>query len=227
VSIEAEHAVTSDTTRAEAFSDAVLAIVITLLVLDLKAPEHEPGQLLRGLLAQWPTYLAYVTSYLYIAVVWLNHKAAFHRIRAMTRGMHWANLAVLFTTALLPWPTAVVARVLAEENLTDAKVSIGLYDLVGVLLCLSWLLFFHVVGRHPELTEDDVDERFFPAERVRAGIGTLAYGVAGLVGVFVLPLAGLLISLLVPVFYAVTSHGYEALPKVARRVLPVPKSDQG
>lgn len=59
----------SDTSRAVAFSDAVLAIVITLLVLDLRPPEHEPGRLLPALLDQWPTYLAYVTSFLYVGVV--------------------------------------------------------------------------------------------------------------------------------------------------------------
>lgn len=63
----------SDTSRVEAFSDAVFAIVITLLVLDLRPPAVAPGQLLAGLLAQWPMYLAFVTSFLYIGVVWLNH----------------------------------------------------------------------------------------------------------------------------------------------------------
>lgn len=59
----------ADTGRAVAFSDAVFAIIITLLVLDLRPTEVEPGRLLYGLLRQWPTYLAYVTSYLYVGVV--------------------------------------------------------------------------------------------------------------------------------------------------------------
>lgn len=59
----------TSTARAEAFSDAVLAIIITLLVLDLRPPHGQPGQLLSGLLQQWPTYLAYAASYLYVAVV--------------------------------------------------------------------------------------------------------------------------------------------------------------
>ena len=60
----------SDTARVEAFSDGVFAIIITLLVLDVRTPKVEPGQLLFGLLQQWPTYLAYVTSFLYVGVVW-------------------------------------------------------------------------------------------------------------------------------------------------------------
>jgi uncharacterized membrane protein len=216
---EPEYRTLSDTVRAEAFSDAVLSIVITLLVLDLKTPQHEPGGLLRALLAQWPTYLAYVTSYLYIAVVWLNHKAAFQRITAMTRALHWTNLLVLFTTALLPWPTSIVASALAEHSEADAKVAVGLYTLVGALLCLSFLLFFHVVARHPDLLDENVEEDYFLNERIRAVAGTVVYLVAGVTGVFWMPIAGMVMSLVVPVYYAITSHGYVTLPQAARRIL--------
>ncbi|KPH98945.1 protein of unknown function DUF1211 [Actinobacteria bacterium OK006] len=106
----------SDTGRAEAFSDGVLAIVITLMVLHLKPPPIDAGRLLVQLLNQWPTYPACVASYLCIAVVWLNHKAALQRIKVMTRGLHWANLGVLFSTALLPWPTALASEAIAEGN---------------------------------------------------------------------------------------------------------------
>src|SRR3954463_4345336 len=93
------HSHHSDTVRAEAFADGVFAIVITLLVLDLHPPPTPPGRLLHGLLAQWPTYLAYVTSYLYVAVVWMNHKATFTHVRLMDRTTHWGNLLILFCTA--------------------------------------------------------------------------------------------------------------------------------
>jgi uncharacterized membrane protein len=148
----------SGTGRAEAFSDAVLAIVITLLVLDLHPPEGEPGRLLSGLLQQWPTYLAYVTSYLYIAVVCLNHKAAFKRIRSIDWGLHWANLGVLFTTALLPFSTAVIADAVQKGHPADVRTAVGLYALIGALLCASWLVFFHYLSRHPQLVEEDVSE---------------------------------------------------------------------
>ncbi|GAB3887714.1 TMEM175 family protein [Kibdelosporangium lantanae] len=216
---EPEYSTLSDTVRAEAFSDAVLSIVITLLVLDLKPPPHEPGRLLPALIAQWPTYLAYVTSYLYIAVVWLNHKAAFQRIQSMTRGLHWANLLVLFTTALLPWPTSIVASALAEDNEFDARVAAGLYTLVGSMLCLSFLWFFHVVGRHPDLLRADVEKDYFPNERIRAVVGAVVYLVAGVTGVLWTPVAAMIMSLVVPVFYAITSHGYVTLPDAARHVL--------
>lgn len=94
----------SDTARAKAVSDGVLAIVITLLVLHLKPPPIASSGLLAQLLNQWPTYLAYVASYLYIAVVWLNHKAAFQRIKAMTRGLHWATSVCCSALRCCPGP---------------------------------------------------------------------------------------------------------------------------
>lgn len=151
----------SDTGRAEAFSGGVLAIIITLLVLELKPPQGEPGQLLAGLLAQWPTYLAYVTSYLYVAVIWLNHEATFKRIHTIDRGLHWANVGVLFTTALLPFATAVIADAVQEGNPSDARTAVGLYALVGALLCVSWLWLFHHLHTNPDLIESHVEEGFF------------------------------------------------------------------
>jgi uncharacterized membrane protein len=221
---EPEYFTRSDTVRAEAFSDAVLSIVITLLVLDLKTPPHEPGRLLHALIGHWPTYLGYVTSYLSIAVVWLNHSAAFQRIHSMTRGLHWANLVVLFTTALLPWPTSIVAAVLAEDNQPDARVAVGLYALVGSMVSFSFLLFFHVVGRNPDLVDENIEKDFFLNERIRAVIGAAVYLAAGVVGVFWIPVVAMMMSLMVPVFYAVTSHGNAASPVAIRRLLSGRKS---
>ncbi|MFJ5269818.1 TMEM175 family protein [Streptomyces sp. NPDC088358] len=210
----------SDTGRAEAFSDGVLAIVITLLVLHLKPPPIEAGHLLAQLLHQWPTYLAYVASYLYIAVVWLNHKAAFQRIKVMTRGLHWANLGVLFSTALLPWPTALVSEAVAEANPPDDRVAVGLYAIIGAMLWVSWMIFFHVLFRHPELLEDSVEETFFLGERLRAFAGALLYAAAGLVGVLTIPALALAIFVLLPLFYGITSHGYAQLQVFGRRLPP-------
>ena len=60
------------TNRAEAFSDSVLAVAITLLVLDVGVPSHQPGQLLQALLREWPAYLGYLASFLYVGVIWLK-----------------------------------------------------------------------------------------------------------------------------------------------------------
>ena len=76
----------AESNRVEAFSDGVLAIAITLLVLDLRTAGH-PGHVGGDLLAQWPTYLAYVASFIYIGVVWVNHHALFTRIASVDTGL--------------------------------------------------------------------------------------------------------------------------------------------
>lgn len=134
-----------------------------------------------GLLGQWPTYLAYAASYMYLAVSWLNHKAAFARIRHMDLGLQWANLGILATLALLPWPTALIAETARTGNLADERVAVALYAIVGALLCLTWLVFFSYLARHPELTEEQVEDTYFVRERPRALAGVLLYLAAGAV----------------------------------------------
>jgi uncharacterized membrane protein len=202
----------ADTVRAEAFSDGVLAIIITLLVLDLRPPDAEPGQLLSGLLRQWPAYLAYVISYLYVGIVWTNHKAAFRRIHWMDQGLHWANLLVLFTTALLPFPTAVVSRTLEIGNLADESVAIAFYALIGTLLSLSWLVFYQYLCFHPELIEPGTDSAYFPTGRVRALAGAALYTLGGIAGYLVTPILGLAIFLVIPIFWGLTTEGLYTLP---------------
>ncbi|MDG4829955.1 TMEM175 family protein [Solwaraspora sp. WMMD1047] len=211
----------SDTSRVIAFSDAVLAIIITLLVIDLRVPDVPPGRLLSGLLEQWPGYVAYLASYAYVAVVWLNHKGSFNRVKESDRGLHWVNLFVLFTTALLPFPTAVVSDALQEHDQQDQRVAVAFYALIGALLCASWLAFFHYLARRNDLLKDEVSERHFPAERVRALVGVILYVVAGLIGYLVAPLASLVIFVVLPVFYAVTSAGLYQVP-LTRRIAPRP-----
>lgn len=206
----------SETGRSEAFSDAVLAIVITLLVLDLRVPETEPGRMLAGLLDQWPGYTAYVASYLYVAVVWLNHKIIFRWIRATDRGLNWANLFILFSTALLPFPTALVSRALQEGNLADERTAVASYAIVGALLCGSWWVFFHYLLRRRDLLREDVDPRLLRLERTRSVVGLALYALGGVLGYLAVPLIALAVFLVLPVFYGVSSASlYET--RLARR----------
>lgn len=207
----------SDTSRAVAFSDGIIAIVITILIFELTPPQTEPGGLLAGLLGQWPTYLAYAASYTYLAVIWLNHKAAFTRIREMDIGLQWANLGILATLALLPWPTAVIAETARTGNLADERVAVALYAIVGALLCLSWLVFFSHLSRHPELTKEQVEETYFARQRPRALAGVVLYLAAGAAGFLIHPLVASVIFLILPAFYGFTSHGFDERPAFFRR----------
>jgi Endosomal/lysosomal potassium channel TMEM175 len=107
---------------------------------------------LHALLEQWPSYLAYAVSFLYIGVVWLNHHSLFSRLRRMNLGFCWINLGILFTTAILPFPTAVLASALAPGNSSyDQRVAVTVYALVAAAMSASWLPVFPYLRDHPEL----------------------------------------------------------------------------
>ncbi len=197
----------TDTRRVEAFSDGVFAIVVTLLVLDLREPEHAPGELLNGLARQWPACLGYFASFLYVAVIWLNHHQAFVAIRRVDAGVHMANLALLLTTALIPFPTAVLSRALINGvDTTDARTAVALYAGIATAMCASWLLLYDQVHRRRgELVEAGIDRQAFGANRIRAIAGIAAYVTAGLIGALWLPAAALVVFVAMPLFYAVAT----------------------
>lgn len=89
--------------RTEAFSDGVIAIIITIMVLELKVPEHDAGfSALKPLL---PVFLSYLLSFVYVGIYWNNHHHMLHTVKRVTGGIMWANLHVLFWLSLIPFVT--------------------------------------------------------------------------------------------------------------------------
>ena len=89
--------------RLEAFSDGVIAIIITIMVLELKVPHGEPLATLKPLL---PVFLSYVLSFIYVGIYWNNHHHMLHATERVTGGIFWANLHLLFWLSLFPFTTA-------------------------------------------------------------------------------------------------------------------------
>jgi uncharacterized membrane protein len=212
---EPSHVRLSDSTRVEAFSDGVFAIVITILVLELRVPAHEPGQLLSALLHQWAGLLGFVVSFLYIGIVWMNHHALFTRVRFVDRGLHWINMGILMTTALLPFPTSVLADALREGNLADQRVAVALYALSAGLMSAVWLAVFPYLRDHPHLLERDTTPAYFHQQRMRPWTGVILYFVAAFTGAFV-PWAGLLLLVVMVLYHALTSEGLQDAPLIGR-----------
>jgi TMEM175 potassium channel family protein len=104
-----------DTSRLVAFSDAVFAITITLLVLEIRPPTHY-SNLLHDLLALWPSYLAYGVTFLFIGQVWANHHVTFDHIRAADRVVLLLNTLLLMAVAFLPFATSVLAGALRSGH---------------------------------------------------------------------------------------------------------------
>jgi uncharacterized membrane protein len=93
--------------RVEAFSDGVMAIIVTIMVLELKAPEEEG---LHHLLELWPLALAYVLSFAYVGLYWANHHRLFSHATKVTNGLIWWNLFLLFTLSIVPFSTAYLGQ---------------------------------------------------------------------------------------------------------------------
>ena len=128
------------TSRIEAFSDGVFAIAATLLVLELKVPHVEPGELGGTLLGNWPSYATYVVSFLVIGIIWVNHHAVLERIRKVDRALLFLNLVFLMAVAVIPFPTALLADYLKaghDEHLAAAVYG-GSMTLMGVTFGSIW-----------------------------------------------------------------------------------------
>lgn len=93
--------------RFEAFSDGVLAIIITIMVLELKVPK---GDSLDALWPLWPVFLSYVLSFVYVGIYWNNHHHMLQATRKVTGAMLWANLHLLFWLSLMPFATGWVGQ---------------------------------------------------------------------------------------------------------------------
>src|SRR5262245_62122163 len=118
--------------RLGAFSDAVFAVIITIMVLDLRPP---PQATFAALLPLWPTALSYAVSYLFIAIVWVNHHHLLRFAEHATSRLIWVNFAHLFMVSLVPFSTAWVA----DTRL--AAVPVFVYAAVFVLVNLAYCAF--------------------------------------------------------------------------------------
>jgi uncharacterized membrane protein len=114
--------------RLEAFSDGVIAIIITIMVLELHPP-REPS--LMGLLKLWPTFLSYALSFVFVAIYWVNHHHLFHLITKVDTRILWANMNLLFWLSLYPWVTGYMGETRA------ATLSVSLYAFIAFACGIS------------------------------------------------------------------------------------------
>ncbi len=148
----------SETSRMEAFSDGVLAIAVTLLVLDLHVPPsnalHEP--LAVALAHEWPAYAAYVTSFLIIGIIWVNHHAVFELVARVDRNVLFLNLLLLMSVVAIPFATALLSEYLLAGN-GDARSAALVYSAVMLAMSIGFAALYTYVALHPALLADAVD----------------------------------------------------------------------
>jgi uncharacterized membrane protein len=127
------------TNRLESFSDGVMAILITIMVLELKPP-HDPTP--ASLAQMWPTFFAYVLSFVIIAIYWVNHHHLIHLVQRVDSVILWANMNLLFWISLIPWVTVY----LGDNHALPFPVA--LYAAVSTAGAISFFFLRASIARH-------------------------------------------------------------------------------
>jgi uncharacterized membrane protein len=149
------------TGRTEAFSDGVFAIAITLLILEVSVPEAAFDNLWRGIVDEWPSYLAYATSFITIGGLWLAHHGIFRRLQFANTRLTLINLLLLMAVSFLPFPTKLMAEAIYSSDAERAAVIFygGSLLVISILFGALW----GSVARDRHLLRPEVSEKEFNA----------------------------------------------------------------
>lgn len=194
----------SDTVRLEAFSDGVFAIAITLLIIEIGVPHPPPGESLGYALRQlWPSYFGYVVSFLTIGVMWINHHGMFKDIGRVDHSMLVLNLLLLLGIAFVPFPTAVVAEYMRDdESARAATLAYGAtFTMIAVVFNAMWLY----AARGRRLIDEHISDQRVRSRTLRYLPGTPLYA-AGIAIALVSTWAALAWWGLLAVFFLLPVH---------------------
>ncbi len=190
------------TQRLEAFSDGVFAIAITLLILEVKIPNHEDLNQSHGLknflLQLWPSYFAYVFSFIIIGIYWANHHYLFHMFKRTNHVFNMLNVLFLMCIAFLPYPTAILGDFISDPELRPTAVS--LYALGILLPSMTWLILWLYGSYHYRLIDSRLDKSFVKMMTRQYYLSNVFYLLA-LVISFFNPIASICINILLTLLY--------------------------
>jgi uncharacterized membrane protein len=197
-----------DTSRLVAFSDGVFAITITLLVLEITPPSDDKN-LLHGLLALWPSYLAYAVTFLFIGQVWVNHHVMFDHIRAADRTVLLLNTLLLMVVAFLPFATSVLADALRNGH--GQRTAVVFYGIAFDVTALTFNAVWQYACRHRLLSQAlDSAGATAISRRFQLALAWLAAG--ALLGA-VLPVLGVAVIAAFNAFYWLPIRGESPRPR--------------
>ena len=197
------------TARTEAFSDGVFAIAITLLILEVNVPETAFDNLWRGIADQWPSYLAYATSFITIGGIWLAHHGIFRRLQYANQRLMVINLLLLMAVSFLPFPTKLMAEAIHRSDAERAAVIFYGGTLLVISSLLSALWGSVALDRH--LLRPEVDENEIKAITL-AATPTLGFYVAVIVVALVAPRVAVYGFLLIAIVALLRARGDRSLP---------------
>jgi TMEM175 potassium channel family protein len=183
------------TGRLEAFRDGVFAVAATLLVFEFTVSSGR--DLGTQLLHLWPSYLAYVTSFLTIGIIWINHHHTVSLIGRANRTMLFINNVLLLTIAFLPFPTRLVADYLHRDGEGAATLA---YTATFVVMAVMHQVWWQYARRHRRLIADGVPDSALRAVDLAYAPGVVMYGLCFVVALFS-PLAAVLLTFAIAAFY--------------------------
>jgi TMEM175 potassium channel family protein len=197
-----------DPSRLVAFSDAVFAISITLLVLEIRPPA-DYSNLLHGLVSLWPSYLAYAVTFLFIGQVWANHHVMFDHIRAADRVVLLLNTLLLMVVAFLPFATSVLAGALRSGH--GQRTAVVFYGIAFWVTALTFNGVWQYASRHRLLSEAlDSAGATAIGRRFQLALAWLATG--ALLGAL-LPVLGVAVIAAFNAFYWLPIRGVSPRPR--------------
>jgi uncharacterized membrane protein len=205
----------NDTGRVEAFSDGVLAIAITLLVLDLRVPARESlhDPLLHELAHDWPAYAAYLVSFLVIGIIWVNHHAVFKMIARVDRVLLFVNLTLLLFVVAIPFTTRLLSAYLTAGG-GDARTAAMVYSAVMLAMSLAFGALYAWPAYHPDLLVPDLDPVAVRRRLRRFSAGNLVYALTIGVAAISAPLC-LAMHFVIALYYCFEQTGGERLRRAA------------
>ena len=197
------------TDRLEAFSDGVIAIAITLLVLEIRVPEaHDltSAALWHELRELWPAYLGYLISFAIIGIIWANHHQIFRHVGRTNHYLILINGLFLFCVAFIPFPTALLARYLGHPA---ERVGVIVYSGWIFLTALTYFLLWWYASANGRLLEPDANERVVRTITARFRLGPPSYLLAFVLSFFSTE-ASLLVLLALALLYVLPNAAADA-----------------
>jgi uncharacterized membrane protein len=188
------------TNRIEAFSDGVIAILITIMVLELKAP-HDPTS--ASLVKMWPTFFAYVLSFIIIAIYWVNHHHLIHAVTTLDSAILWANINLLFWISLIPWVTVY----LGDNHALPFPVA--LYAAVSSAGAASFFLLRSSIARH----HHEPEFKRLNKKMVRKNLIAILIYIAAIPAAFISTALALVLIALPAMMYFLPERSFEKLER--------------
>ena len=195
-----------ETNRVEAFSDGVFAIAITLLILEIKVPKIDSAmtnsQLFNALLNLWPSYFAFLLSFVAVLIMWINHHGFFKYLKTINLGFLYANGFLLLMVTFIPFPTAVLAE---HINSTAANASSAFYCGAMVIISIAFNLLWFATAYKRRLVKDEISDELIDKIKKAYWFGFAVYFVSFIISFFY-ALAGLALCISLWIFWIILDY---------------------